>query len=468
MESRISAESLPAIYDSGCSGLAFDRSAFESNIFWNRVDFDKLLVSEDPTQAISEISSQRLYYSLIERGPADCLEVLNHISKEQFLSILDYDVWRRDEFVPQRVLYWTDLLIQANPQRACEQFCGLEEEYQLSTLAPFLRVYDQEAYEKMTDVDQDRLQRLPGDALFYSIECDDEATHTNIVNLLNCIMVQDMNYMLSLIAHAASMPQNESAHTAAQFRKARLEEDGFVSFEESLSCFAELDPLKVKTALNLHSTQKTDLIRAGAQSTLFLDQVLSHGTFKLWNAEDQNNIVQGLVHLANNLCIAIQVEADDLSTLKFIFTNAKALCSLGLEYLSEGDLDHAAKILLEKYPKELFRVALSLIRNHQKELVEKMCEWGVPDCERFKKNFYLQRHALMLDALDKKLFDTLGFEYCEILKGIFNRFPQYPKEIHEDGIKRISFFPISTIVELKVFEDISKRMALCFQTKLQS
>lgn len=469
MESRLSAESLPAIYDSGCSGLAFDRSAFESNIFWDRVDFDKVLASSDPALVISELSTQRLYYSLIERGPAECLEVLAHISKEQFLRILDYDVWRRDEFVPQRVLYWVDLLRQVSSEKAYEQFRDLEEEYQLSTLSPYLKIYDQDAYEQMTDVDQDRLQRLPGDALFYSIETQDQDIHDSIVGLINSISAHDMNYAIALIAHSAYLPQNESADTAAQFRKARLEEDGFISFEESLTCFAELDPVTYKSKLNL-LVKSTELASTYTKSEkYFLDQVLAYASSNLWDSEQSSRAQQGFMSLANNLCTATQIDADDLTSLKFIFTNAKALCSLGLDYLADGNVQSASEILLEKFPKDLFRIGLSLIRTHQRDLVTKICDLQVPDSDRFKRYFYQQRNALMLDWIDRNLLDSMGFETCEVLKGIFNRFPQIPNEItSEDSASRISFFPISNMSELRTFENITKRMASCFQTKHQS
>ncbi len=457
MDTRLSTESLPAIYHSGCSGLAFDRNAFDSQIFWERVDFHKILMSSDPAALLSDISTQNLYYSLLERGPGECLEILAHINQEHFIRILDYDAWSQDDFLPQRVLYWVNLLRQMSPEQAFEKFRNLEEEYQLATLSPFIRIYDQEAYEKMTDVDQDRLQRLPGDALYYAIETQDEDIHNGIVGLLDAITACDMNYALSLIAHSAYMPQNESAQTAVQFRKARLEEDGFVSFEESLNCFVELDPVLYKSQLKLKkSVDVNSFLITDKKDIYFIDQVLSY----------QNNSMQeGFASLANALCTASEIEITDLDSLKFVFTNAKALCSLGLEFLSDGDLDFASRILLEKYPKDMFRVGLGLVRNHQRDLIRIMKDLSLPDRERFQKYFVQQHYALMLDWVDKTLFDKMGFEFCETLKGVFNRFPQRPEEVlGEDGLPRVRFYPIASMRELKIFKDICEGLALCFQT----
>ncbi len=471
MASRLSEESLPAIYNSGCSGLAFNRNSFELNHFWERVDFDQVLASPDPSRVISDLSTQRLYYSLLEKGPGDCLEVLAHISNEQFLRILDYDVWRQDEFLPQRALYWVDLLRKVSPRKAYEQFRGLEEEYQLSTLSSLIKVYDQEAYEQMTDVDQDRLYRLPADALFYSIESNDSEIRDSVQGLIECVMANDMNYAMSLLAHAAYVPPNESVHSLQQFRRARLEEDGFVSYEESITCFAELDPVQYKMKWQPLAHHLHDLMSfSSSQDKLFLDEVLFYVGAHLWSEEQSKRFEQGLVSLANNLCAAAQIEADDIQTLKFIFTNGKALCSLGLEYLSDVDIKRGAEILGSEFPKDLFRIGLSLIRCQQRKFVKALCEVKVvAGAELFSKYFILQKYALMLDWLDKNLLEILGFEQCETLKGLFNRFPQYPRLIADASrVNRVSFFPIAKVEELKIVEEIINRMVLCLQINSQS
>ena len=427
MENRISAESFTAIYDSGCQGLAFDRSAFDSAVFWDRVDFDKILSRKGAARVIAELSPQRLYYSLIEKGPAECLEVLPLITREQFQRILDYDVWKRDELVPQRVLYWVDLLRQVDPEKAYQQFCDIEEEYQLATLSPYLRIYAPDDYEKMTDADQDRLYRLPGDAFYYSIETEDEETRNGVAGLLDCVMSSDMNYMINLIAYSAFIPKNESAHMASQFRKARLEEDGFVSYEESLSCFAAIQ--EKEPWASFEKSEETAVATLPRHHSHFLDDVLYYGKEKVWDQEQLASINQTLAHLANTLCTASQIEVDDISSLKFIFSNAKALCSLGLEYVSSGDVKMGAQVLSAHYPKEMFKTGLGLLLSCQKKIVDTMVELQIPEQEKFKKYFVNKNYALFLDSVDKYLLNDLGFEVCEIVKALFNRYPQYPKEV---------------------------------------
>ncbi len=468
MASRLSEESFPAIYDSGCSGLAFNPNGLDLGHIWGRVDFDAVLASPDPAAAIASLSSQQLYYSLLEKGPGDCLEVLAHVSAPQFLRILDYDAWRGGEFLPQRVLYWFDLLRKIGPEKAYEQFRDLEEEYQLSVLAPFVKIYDQDAYEQMTDVDQDSLFRLPADAMFYSIESTDTDIREGIHELMECILGNDMNYALSLLAHAAYMPPNESVHLIEQFRTARLEEDGFVSYEESLSTFAELDPAqhKMKWQALAHHFQDALTFSSSQDTALFLDEVLFYGSAQLWSEDLNNTIHQSFVSLANRICAAVRIEVDDLSTLKFVFANAKALCSLGLEYLADGDLKNGAKILGSEYAMDLFRVGLSLLRQQQRKFVNALCDSAIPDAESMRKYFVLQKYALMIDWLDNNLRDRIGFEQTETLKGIFNRFPQYPKAITEaDEPNRIRFFPVAKISDLRFVEEIINRMILCFQIK---
>lgn len=465
MENRISAESLAAIYDSGCQGLAFERSILDSSLFWEPLDFDEIIRSPNPQKTIASLSPQRLYYSLMDKGPSDCLEVLALLTPEQFQRILDYDVWKRDELVPQRVLYWTDLLRQADPEKAYQKFCDLEEEYQLATLTPFLRIYDQEEYEEMNDVDQDKLFRLPGDAFFYAVETEDVAVKESILGLLDCIMVHDMKYLIALIAHASYLPKNESAQTAAQFRRARLEEDGFISYEESLSCFSNIE----EVSDSIKSTDRSEIkeLAPTKSGKTFLDEVLSYGKQNLWTPEEVIQINQSFAHLANHLCTASQIESDDISSLKFIFTNSKSLCSLALEHLSSGNIHSATQILTSLYPKALFKTGLGLLLGSQKKLVDKICMLEAPGHEKIRRFFLQKNYARLLESVDKYLLSELGFETCELIKGIFNRYPQHPAYVNGDT-QKIRFFPVSNHKELKKFIETTQRIILCLEQKYLS
>lgn len=470
MASRLSEESLSTIYNSGCGGFNLAYKPLDFQGFLEKVDFDQLLASPDAPQLIRLIEPQRLYYGLIEKGPSECLEVLAHISKEQFLRIFDYDVWHQDELVPQKALYWLNLLQKVSPKLVFSQFTELEEEYQIGILAPYVKIYDLDAYEQMSDVEQDSLQRFPGESFFYSIMTEDPEVKEGIIGLLGSLQSYDMNYALSILAHAAYMPPQEPAFLLAQFRKARLEEDGFISYEESLAYFTEIDPKPIKARWQKEASQETNAAVPATKvenQNLFIDQILAYlAQTQAWNIEQEEQIKNNLLCLMNASISASQLELDNLPVLKILFTNIKAVCSLGLNYLSDGDLQLAAKILFNEYSKTYFQVGLSLIRPYQKKFVMMAVDRKLPGAQQLRQSFIQQKYGLIIDWFDKHFREILGFEESEMVKGLFNRFPLYPKSTRDaEHIGRLLFQPIASLEDLKIIEDIIHRTEQCLQQK---
>ncbi|MBI2603484.1 MAG: hypothetical protein HYW48_10560 [Deltaproteobacteria bacterium] len=464
MASRLSEETRSGIYNSGCSGLSFDVKLSNLNKFWGDLDLEKLIMRPDLPSLVPQIPIQRLYCALLERGPASYPDILKHLSAEQVQRILDYDAWRNDELVPQQALNWLRLFRNISTEQAYRRLRDLEEEYQIGIFSPFVRVFDNDAYEAMSDEEQDRLYRLPNDALFYCVLSEDKDVHDNIVGLIEAVLAHDINYALSLLCHSAYLPPLESAHLLSQFRKSRLEEDGFVSHEESMTCFAEIDVAK-KKALWSRAPLPSLGARARKTGTFFLDEVLSHGAEHLGGESAKEGLQQGFVFLANALCTAVEREADDLAALKTIFTAAKALASLGLEFLSDGNLGLAAQILSKEYPKELFRVGLSLLKSPQRRFLGALVETGGKGGEQAYTYFVQQKHGLLLDWFDRNLRDRIGFEGNEILKGIFNRFPQCPQILPgAEGEDRVTFIPVGSLQDLASVDsliDIVLRKRIC-------
>lgn len=468
MASRLSEETRSAIYNSGCNGLRFDSKLFNSNKFWAGFDLDELSLRPGLATLVPQLPTQSLYCALMERGPAAYPEILKNLSSEQVQRFLDYDAWQKDSLVPQQALSWLKLFRDLSTEQAYKRLRDLDEEYQIGMFSPFVRVYDKDAYESMPDEEQDRLYRLPNDALFYAVLSDEKDVHENIVGLIEAVLAHDINYAMSLLCHSAYLPPQESAHLLSQFRRARLEEDGFVSYEEGLTCFAEIDVDKKKARWTSERRQET-LITLQASEEFFLDQVLNCNSVLLWQDEEREALRGGLVFLANALCAAVEIETDDLSSLKTVFTHTKALVSLGLDFLSDGDLPLAAKILQGDFPKELFRVGLTLLKAPQRRFITALGDLDVKEAEKARKAFIHQKPGLLLDWMDNHLRERMGFEESEVLKGIFNRFPMIPQFLQgKEGEDRITFVPVKNLQGLKTVESIVDRSIACLKNLSQS
>ena len=78
---------------------------------------------------------------------------------EQFTRILDYDVWLVENFqqksIPVVISIWQC------QEAELSRFINLEEEYP-ALLGPFIKVFEPDEYENLSDVEQDKLSSFPG------------------------------------------------------------------------------------------------------------------------------------------------------------------------------------------------------------------------------------------------------------------------------------------------------------------
>lgn len=422
-----------------------------SNALFPKVDFDKILSKPSPGKKIQELSPQALYFNLKQRGVEDCLEVLPLISKEQFIRICDYDVWHEDRLVPAKLFQWLGHYYKIAPKQAFYRFKALDEEYQLAAFAPYIRVYTPEEYENMTETQQDQTQVFPGNALYYTIDTSDQELYDQIQNFIDAAMAEDMNYLMLLLTHATYMPPNEQEALIAQFRKARLEEDGFADYEESLKVFAPYSTAEIFKKYQKDWIENPELKRflpdTFAENRLpFLNRVFAYADKNfLWSSDEKQQQMQSsFMLLANSLCSACHVETDDLNSLKRILQQAQGMIGFALEYLCRGDLNLAFAILNQEYPSNLFRIAIGLVDKLRFEFLLALKQLGVKEAENITAFYRSQKYGRTLDLCDRELLPLLGLQKTETVKGLFNRFPSFAT-VGSTEQKEIYFRPVGSV-----------------------
>ena len=370
MASRLSETSEIALYD--CGYQSFSQVNKKAKL--PSIDLDGLVAHPEAKKLIELVPPQPLYYALKNRGLTESLDVLEIIPDSTLKRLLDYDTWREDRLCPEKVFQWLNLYHSISPKKLFQRYSKLEEELQVALLGPYLKIYSKDEFEDLEDMQQDCAVALPGEEIYYHILTDDEKIRTSIQNLIDSCLQEDINYTISLLYHAAYLPLNEQEHNLARFRKARIEEDGFVSYEESLSFFRhfcrksfDLRWQKMQPKKDLHPVKKNNKV-------LLIDQVVS-----LWKSENPGHtslkemqLSRGLLHLTNGLLAASKFEADDIKGLEVVLLQAKSLVNLGLDYASSSDLETASLILEKEYPKTLFQVGLSVIKEAQEDFIERL------------------------------------------------------------------------------------------------
>ena len=417
MTDRLSQETLVRTYDAGHKGFSVVSITSHGNFGLKEQDIDAIIKSPEAKTLLQALPAQEIFRILKGRGLPDCLEILPLLSQEQFVRICDYDIWHDDRIIPKKLFYWLSFFKEVSQQEMYQRFVSLDQEYQIAALSPFIKVFDQEESERMTDEQKDALYRFPNNSLYYSILSLDPMIHNMIQCLLDCAMDQDMAYAFSILTHAAMLPPNEQEEQILQFRNARLEEDGFVPYAESLAIFL---PIKEEESAKIFNEA---LLPNKPGEHLFLQSVFQAGQEKLWNDADAVNLQKSFLHLANSLCTATGIEPDDLSGLSRAFEHAQGLISLGLEKASGQDPLLAAQLLLEKYPKYFFRVGIGLVHSIRELFLSVLEKAQVPQFKKLKRLFQGQKFGATLTYIDRYFLPIFGFERTEGIKALFNRFP---------------------------------------------
>ncbi len=443
MENRLSDMSLAQAYDAGHQSLSWVPG--EASGLLAGIDIQALIDSPDAKDIVPNLPVQPLYYALKQRGFGDSLEILPFLSDEQVTHMADYEAWDADEFSSKRMMSFLKPFAAVSSEELYRRFSELDEEYQIASLEGIFKVHEVEHIHDLPEDVADRAYPMPCNTVFYEILSDDKEEVDFIETIMESAREHNMRYAYALLGHTSFNPPGENEAQISQFRKARLEEDGFVSFEESQLIFAPIDHHALRAKWQAKAKSE-----ANDQSLLVQDSGFTFFDASLMRARDEGKDVdalfgihQSLLALANSLCAAARVSVDDLQGLHRVLEQGKSLTSLGLEYLAGGDLSLGSEILLAEHPKLLFQTGFSLVEELRLGAIKAMKRMYLPRSEALERSFLARQWGSMLLEIDRNWLEFIGLEAAEILKGLLNRFPMVAIASPNDA-KRITFKPIAS------------------------
>jgi hypothetical protein len=450
MENRLSDSFVAASLDAGHQNLAWEPGPPSG--FLAGIDLKAILSDPNAAEIVPELPPQALYYALKQQGVEDALDLLPLLSPEQVERMLDYDAWTQDELVPKRFFSFLKPFGEISREQLYERFADLDEEYQLAALQGFFRVHEvEDPYDLPEDI-AEKAYRMPCNKVFYEILSEDADEIAFLEELMESLKENNMRYAYAVLGHSTYSPPGEALAEVARFRRGRLEDDGFVSYEESLSIFAPIDHASLLKKWN-EGERIQDITSLALQggSGLFLDAVMLAARDENVSIDELYQLHQSFLYLANALCAAGQVAPDDIAGLNRLLEQGKALLSLGLEYLGQGDLGLGIRIVRNESARTLFRVGLSLVDTVREDVIQRFEGMDWPRADRLRRFYIARQWGQILLELDRHWVTHVGLQAGEVLKGVFNRFPMVPMRMMQDQ-NRIVFAPIVNLRELLQLE----------------
>ena len=394
-----------------------------------------LFFSENPKELFQRLPELEVFLTVKEVGRSDVIDLITLTTPEQFLYLLDLDVWNKHQLDLEKVVHWMEILLESGEERVVEFIRSSDPEFLCLFLIKFLHITKLEG--EPTEL-MDRTHPFTLDREYF-ITFRKPDTRPVFQPFLEILYRYDSNTYRRLMESLLSELQSDIEETSYRFRNARLADYGFPDMEQALEIYRFVNPgaLPAEEAPQVmvheisEKTQPTFYLTAQGEGPFF-SAVLSRVTDPLV----QDRLREELAGLCNKAMVAESIDLFDIGDMEWVVKKVFHYLNLGLQGLSGEEEGRAAQILRTVSLQKVFQAGVGatlLLRKKAETLLKG------PWFEGDRKNLRF------LDSIDK-----------ERVEGVLQRKPG----IYRNGV--VDDF--KTLQDLKEVEDVLDRIDVVVTT----
>jgi hypothetical protein len=335
--------------------LPFD----DKRIYLDRVlPKEKLdLISGDPdsNRLTRAMQPQELYWLFKEIGVPDAIELLGMASPEQYLFILDMELWRGWTFSEDKAVEFLSYMLKGSE----EHFLELLPHLDFNLLSLFLG-REIIVAGGIGDIDSDEARQTDWDHTFddvFLIKFKNPKHDTIIGSFLELVCRFDNPLYTALMESVSGEIDIESEEECYRIKSGRLADRGFPPHDEALEIYSRINPDTFTPSRNKVLVQTDEATTTLPETLLtgktFLDRVILLMDSELFRME--------LNYLINTALVADQAHLDDTEHMTSVVERVYGYLNIALEHLSQGDEAKGAEILTGEHLKNLFRLGFSIV-----------------------------------------------------------------------------------------------------------
>ncbi|HLO24498.1 MAG TPA: DUF6178 family protein [Geobacteraceae bacterium] len=318
-----------------------------------------ILADPEGERLTRALKPQELFWTLMEIGMTDALELLEYASPEQWEFFLDMELWEQSAVSQAKALEWLGHLMEAGEEKLVGQLPYLDIELLLAILTREITVGG-----GVGDLTSDEERIADWDHTFdnlYFITFRNPKNARVIGTLLDMIHRRNNPLYRTLMEGVKNEVESEMEEEAFQLRNGRLADLGFPSREEAVFIYARIDPASFAPAKEKKHLSRSE--EGGLTVPLKDDSLLARALQKLGSEE----LGQELAYLVNNALVAEETPVSDSATMQSILQRVAGYLTIALEFLGGDDVERACGILEREPLKRLFQLGHSIVQQARKK-----------------------------------------------------------------------------------------------------
>ena len=336
------------------SKLPFDDKRIYLGRVLPKVKMDLILGDPDDKKLVRAMQPQELYWLFKEIGGPDAMELLGMASPQQYLFILDMELWRGWTFSEDKAVEYLGYILKGSEEHFLELLPCLDFNLLSLFLGRELIVAG-----GIGDLNTDEERQTDWDHTFddvFLIKFKNPKHSQIIGSFLELVCRFDNPLYTALMESVSGEIDIESEEECSRIKSGRLADLGFPPHDEALEIYSRINPETFTPKRNkvlLQTGEATTLPDTFLTGKTFLERVILLMDSELFRME--------LNYLINTALVADQAHLDDAEYMKSVVERVYGYLNIALEYLSQGDETKGAEILAGEHLKSLFQLGFSIV-----------------------------------------------------------------------------------------------------------
>jgi hypothetical protein len=332
-----------------------------------RQKVETMLDRPDADAYIKAVDAPVLFQLIKDAGWEDAQPLMAHVSTEQLQTFVDLDCWRKDRFQPDKLRPWLAAILAEADDVTFKRHCrDVDAEVLAMFFKSTLRVDLMGEEGEVPEQFWDENVEVSPDGVYALVYPEDEATAVLLRQTVDRLYEVDRVLAWTLLEAVRWELMSPMEEEAFRWRRSRLEEYGFVEFDEAMKIYKPLDPLRFRERIEAGEIEEK--LAVEPQDNLPIlpsvpeeERFYAAAVIKGLEGDALQSAMAEFVALHNRALIAEGIEPGASAEADAVTERTTGYLSIGLEYLSRRNDEVAAELVRTIPLRDIFRVGFTTV-----------------------------------------------------------------------------------------------------------